>query len=409
MLASGAMGYFLSLLPRERPARWLVATVLLPSLASIVAIPTAALLWFRSDLGLDDLALQWQSGNAHWKLSAIQRLVVGFGPGLAFAEGGIALVAIFAELLLWKRVSLPIRLSHSSAHPLIGASAGEEHRSVMRFVWMMISLTTIASALSVALSAAIFWGAQSHLGGPSYASISWMTEVVSSATLLLLVLLAVGKNRKESLQKALHLPPPKYVGLAFLFPAVIACVWPTLNYLQDRILWAGTSQSKGAPPEVAYYVNLPNLAALWYFLPAFVEEIAWRGYLQPRLIRRYGLIRGVFFVGIVWGAFHFVWDFHPSMTAGAALLAIPRRLLITIAYSYVLAWLAIASRSILPAAVAHATLNAFVYYEQPITTPYLLRIGLWAILGFVLFRYFAPQLSGEDRPAESLPTSEAPF
>jgi len=37
---------------------------------------------------------------------------------------------------------------------------------------------------------------------------------------------------------------------------------------------------------------------------AFGEELGWRGYAQPRLIRQFGLVKGLFLLGLFWGAWH---------------------------------------------------------------------------------------------------------
>ncbi|USR79179.1 CPBP family intramembrane glutamic endopeptidase [Arcanobacterium pinnipediorum] len=40
------------------------------------------------------------------------------------------------------------------------------------------------------------------------------------------------------------------------------------------------------------------------FLGAFLEEIGWRGFLQPLFVQRFGTIAGAVYVGIIWASWH---------------------------------------------------------------------------------------------------------
>jgi membrane protease YdiL (CAAX protease family) len=179
-----------------------------------------------------------------------------------------------------------------------------------------------------------------------------------------------------------------------------------ISYMHDRIHWAAYDIGRFDAPHLGRYFVFPSAVWLWYLVPALFEEIAWRTYLQPRFIRRYGIFRGIFLLGIVWGAFHFSGDFNPRMMPVDVVFHIARRLAATVVYSYVLAWLTLWSRSVLPAAVAHGGLNFFVYYPFPVSTPFWVLVGLWAIFGYVLFRYLPPQLIGGDAASDANPTWE---
>ncbi len=88
------------------------------------------------------------------------------------------------------------------------------------------------------------------------------------------------------------------------------------------------------------------------------EEGGWRGILQPELESRFGLFRGTLLVGLIWGFWHL-----PVNLAGYndSQHPIPQAAVIfqihTIAMSFVLAWLVRQSRSLWPAALAHAANN----------------------------------------------------
>jgi membrane protease YdiL (CAAX protease family) len=273
-----------------------------------------------------------------------------------------------------------------------------QERSLNRFVWMMIALppyfwfagsmmSTFAAFLSSSISKIL----------PRLAAIEsispWMVamSVFDAVGLLLLVLLAVGKPIRDVLRKSLRIPSPIYLFLAFLFPLVVHGVLPFFSYLHDRAHWAAFDWGRFSPPSAGSYFEWPSWQFTGLFLPALIEEIAWRGYLQPRFIERYGLYRGVFLVGVVWGAFHFGSDFHSRMALDQIFLMIVTRFLSTISHSFTLGWLTLRSKSILPAAMMHALSNVLIVSSQPLHSPPWLVLLLWTLLAYLLFRYWPPE------------------
>lgn len=90
------------------------------------------------------------------------------------------------------------------------------------------------------------------------------------------------------------------------------------------------------------------------------EEFGWRGYLQEKMLRKFGLNRGLFFLGIIWGYWHlpvilmgFNFPNHPIL---GALLLMP---LGTIFLGIFMGWIYLRSRSIWIPALAHASGNLF--------------------------------------------------
>jgi membrane protease YdiL (CAAX protease family) len=72
-----------------------------------------------------------------------------------------------------------------------------------------------------------------------------------------------------------------------------------------------------------------------------------------------------------------------------------------VALSFVLAWLTLRSQSVVPAAVSHALYNALVF--SPIGPTFVgknvLRVALWTVLAYVLFRCWPPPAEGKLGPA----------
>lgn len=90
------------------------------------------------------------------------------------------------------------------------------------------------------------------------------------------------------------------------------------------------------------------------------EELGWRGYLQEKLLRKYGLILGFILLGAIWGYWHLPiilmgYNF-PDQPVLGALLLMP---IGTIFLGIFLGWIYIRSKSIWMPALAHASGNLF--------------------------------------------------
>lgn len=88
------------------------------------------------------------------------------------------------------------------------------------------------------------------------------------------------------------------------------------------------------------------------------EEWGWRGWLQPRLVERWGVRGGLVATGVVWGLWHapvtLLGYNYPSLGPWAALWFLPFTVLAAIG----LGWLRLATGSVWPSVVGHASINA---------------------------------------------------
>jgi membrane protease YdiL (CAAX protease family) len=389
--AAGVMAYYLVFVGCQNPTRRLLDSVLLPTLGGIVIVVLVGFGGFRDVIDPRDFAGHSLIDANTWKVHNLARLAANLGTGILFASIGFVFLALFAGLLCWGRTSLPTRLKGSSTSPNAEGYPTDEHHRTMLFVWLMISLV-IFTDLPGHLMQAVAYGFVFEKFHP-YSILFWRTsQLIVDCSLFALVLFAIGSAGRKMIPSMFRLPPAKYLGLAALMPAAIANALPFVTYLHARIIWSSQGWGRVFPPDLADYLRLPHLDSLWLFPAALVEEIAWRGFLQPRFIRRYGLFRGIFFVGVVWGAFHFAWDFNSAMTPKVVILKVFTRITSTVILSYALAWLTIQSGSIVPAAIVHAAFNAFYYlgFTIPRQNPWWLDDLLWAVAGFILFCYFAP-------------------
>jgi len=88
------------------------------------------------------------------------------------------------------------------------------------------------------------------------------------------------------------------------------------------------------------------------------EEFGWRGYLQEKMIRNFGLNKGLILLGVIWGLWHLPiglmgWNFQNLPVLGALILTPVS----TIFMGIFIGWLYLRSKSIWIAALAHAVMN----------------------------------------------------
>ncbi len=393
-LLAGVAGYFICFWPGRHPVRRILYWVCLPALGGL-SLTYGLFLYYGLGPSSANGTGKYTAHTIGWALSALW----GLGPEFHFALLGLILVALFAWRLASGSSSLPLALQESSV--LVSDDPASSWRRVQVVVWILVALeggplfisialvlTGIAYLLVVFLPwivrlarlARISTLVAKFISGIGAIGGFLLTASASQAMALGLALLTLGKEGWKDLRRSIRLPKPEYFLLVIVFShaiaAFIAAVWHLFPLVQIE------NQTK----------VLPGI-----FFAAFLEEIIFRGLLQPRFIRRYGLLRGIFLLGIVWAAAHFYGDFSPHYSHGNVLLQIGWRLLDSAVFSFILGWLTLRTRSVLPAAVAHGLENVLVVptFGPRFLTLALVRNLLWGALAYVLFRYWPVRLEGE--------------
>ncbi|MEW7290127.1 CPBP family intramembrane glutamic endopeptidase [Aquimarina sp. 2304DJ70-9] len=129
-----------------------------------------------------------------------------------------------------------------------------------------------------------------------------------------------------------------------------------------------------------------------------LEELGWSGFAAPNLKERYGILKTGCFIGLLWGAWHFlpvIWgcgDTYGNLVLGKFLPGFFFHYAGLIPTRIIMVWLYDRANSLIPPMIMHATLTAFTFFifniSQEGTALFnyylLIAIGLWITVAFVL-------------------------
>src|SRR5262249_27137547 len=192
--------------------------------------------------------------------------------------------------------------------------------------------------------------------------------------------------------------PPSAWAWAYLGPAACAALTYGLSVLLGIVHFARPAKLGALP--------LPTDSALlaWFqvivlggtvrLLPAAAralgEELGWRGYLVPRLVR--GEVPRPFVVsGVIWGLYHLpliLWGNYA--TSGQPLASAALFMALTVLGGVFFAWLRMSSGSIWPPVLAHAVHNIFYqgvferWFQGPSGPYFAGEQGVFALLAYLL-------------------------
>jgi membrane protease YdiL (CAAX protease family) len=129
-------------------------------------------------------------------------------------------------------------------------------------------------------------------------------------------------------------------------------------------------------------------------LTGLLEELGWTGFAIPRLLGRHGVLATGLFVGLLWGAWHFLSNVWASGTSsGVPLVLFMPAILFSFLppYRVLMVWVYERTGSLLVAMLMHASLVAFWIISTPVgiagmplVTWYLVWAAvLWVVVGAV--------------------------
>lgn len=395
IFCAGAVAYFVCFWPGQRPTRRLFYGSVLPGALGILAVCIRSLILASHQATLLKLAPKLESSTLDVGFHSVSRLLWDLGPGLRFAVVGLLLVSFAAIQIRRGKLHFPLQITPAiSSAPSPSCFLVDGLTRVQSFIWFCLALLPVATSLFV-LPVFIPLLLRSLHHGSSFwdpialsPSMYILQSFLESLPLLLTALWAIAGGRRDVLKQALRIPSRKYFALAILFP-VMACLLP-------RTCASLAEGSDIFSPWPYSFFGLPMKSEfLFFFLLPLFAEIAWRGYLQPQLVSRYGVFRALFLVGVIWGVAYF--GVFPSMIWADAgvLLRLTGGIIWGLGYSFVFGWLTIRSGSVLPAAVAAGLadilLRATLYDAYAVLRPETVRaagVAIWCVIAVVLFRYW---------------------
>lgn len=392
---AGAAGLFICFWPGKHPLRRTLILVVLPALSGIIVL-CARFLQVSQDLAFPvESVFQRSQQNQAWAIQTLWSM----GPALHMIVLGSVLVLIFVSRLAMGIASLPLSLSMANNATLQHENGWKRIQVV---IWLGIAGISVFGLIAWSLIQGLYTLLSKvvdyHLLRGSVQS----AEALATAMLAGVAAWAVGETRWKDLKKFTRLPEVSFGLLGAALPIGINSLPNIVGYLKDRIHWG-----KFGPPLGAYF-QFPQALFFWYVPAAVFEEIIWRGYLQPRFVRQFGILRGIFLLGLVWSAFHFIGDFQGTNEDYQVFFKLVFRLFSCVVLGYVFGWLTLRSGSIWPAALAHGFHNVWVLSglqwlgeQDSLWVRYIPWVG-WVLLAVALYRFWPPSIV-QDVSIESEP------
>jgi membrane protease YdiL (CAAX protease family) len=383
----GAAGLWLGFDSKPNPSKWLTRFVVFPVVAGWLANIAVAKYFQQRFPYVSAANLPQSFTHGATSDSFLGNVGLGFWVTLV----GLSLILVVHRSLSRSELDLPVTFGDAIGEPV--------ECQTRKFVWLMVvctmPLTLLFTTVALASANPAFW----QNGLNEHHLLELFIQLVTAVPFAGLLLFAVGPGAWRILRPTMKSPPIGYIVLAIAFPFLIASIPGVFAFAVARVQWASSEYGQFDKPLLRdQFINF-GWNYFWMLISALVEEIAWRGYLQPRLISRYGLYRGIFFVGIVWGAFHFPSDFGPTTHLIDFVAHCAGRLVNCVAWGFVLSWLTLRSRSVIPAGISHGVMNALYTMRWPGDVSNWIMYFFWAALAVVLFRYWPPVFKAAGPPS----------
>jgi uncharacterized protein len=169
------------------------------------------------------------------------------------------------------------------------------------------------------------------------------------------------------------------IGLALLVRLSISVLALLLGWIPTIQVRSGT---------LAGFVGM----GVGLFISAALEELGWRGYALPRMLKRMPALHAALWIGVLWGSLHLILLLPGMMYAGEHPLAM---LLMMVGLSVVTAWLFVQTGgSLFITSLFHAAQSTFVLFHEGISLTQIswLSAVVYAVLVLALAALFGAHL-----------------
>lgn len=194
-------------------------------------------------------------------------------------------------------------------------------------------------------------------------------------------------------------PSGRWIAVGYFLPVAYGAV-------AYAIIWGGGFGGVIDPKfvkEVSYFLGLADwsegatiafgilmfgtIGMIWHSATALGEEIGWRGFLTPTLLRLTSFPIASLGVGLIWALWHVPIIFWTKYNAGPSDIELQflNYCLMTVGMSLILTYLRVRSASLWPAVILHASHNIYLLtIMQPMTVQYKETWRYASEFGFIL-------------------------
>lgn len=224
----------------------------------------------------------------------------------------------------------------------------EKQIAKKRVITYLIAVFVLSTPFYIANIAA----GSSALGDLAVLGLMWMPAVAALVTTLI---------HQRNIRGMGWAPGKfKYLALGYLLPIVYAGIAYGIVWLTGLGAYDGTvAAAQGGL--VGFLANALTLGVLQAALLALGEEIGWRGLLVPQMARITTFSRMALITGLIWGLWHVPLLIFGDYNAGTpwwyALLCFT---VLIVGMNFAFAWLRLASGSIWPVVLMHASHNLII-------------------------------------------------
>jgi membrane protease YdiL (CAAX protease family) len=232
--------------------------------------------------------------------------------------------------------------------------------------------------------------AQSAPSGPAeFPPLPAIVTVVVAATVALFFSPLNSRLLNPGTGKPYEKPQVKWVLLSItLFPALFLLAWAIVNLRSGE--WTISTLQGGATR--FGWIILVSISHNFLLGGSLGEELGWRGFLLPELLKRYRPLAASLILGVIWGLWHLPIDIYAGYGL-EGLAAVPVRVMTAIALSIVFTWFYLQSKgNLLIAMILHTAANfypdlGFSGYDLSIAL-LVLFIGITALIVSVSSQVF---------------------